>query len=148
MTGCINTEKALIYARSFVGLAARNLASTVSTESITIIPSKNNPTDGWRVVVYDFGIKSSILRYLSELGCHAILVPADTLAEEVVNLDPDAILLSNGPGDPQACFFPLEAIQKLLLYPIPLIGIMFRTPISGFVLRCLYCENEGGAPWR
>ncbi|MFQ5330209.1 MAG: carbamoyl phosphate synthase small subunit, partial [Thermodesulfobacteriota bacterium] len=67
-----------------------------------------------RVVVYDFGVKFNILRCLVQSGFDVTVVPASTPAEEVLKLNPDGILLSNGPGDPAAVTYGKENISKLV----------------------------------
>ena len=67
-----------------------------------------------RVVVYDFGVKFNILRNLVQSGFDVTVVPAATPAEEVLKLNPDGILLSNGPGDPSAVTYGKENISKLV----------------------------------
>ena len=53
------------------------------------------------MVAYDFGIKHNILRMLAREACRVTVVPAETSAEDVLELKPDGIFLSNGPGDPE-----------------------------------------------
>ncbi len=60
--------------------------------------SWNRPDAPFRVVAYDFGIKSNILRCLTGYGCDLTVVPATTSAEDVLAMNPDGIFLSNGPG--------------------------------------------------
>jgi len=60
---------------------------------------------------------------LHDKGCHITLVPAKTSAEDVLSLNPDGILLSNGPGDPAACDYAISATKKLLEASVPLFGI-------------------------
>jgi len=67
-----------------------------------------------RVVAYDYGIKRNILRRLTDWGCQVTVVPAATPAEAVLELQPDGIFLSNGPGDPAALPFIIAQVQKLL----------------------------------
>jgi carbamoyl-phosphate synthase small subunit len=67
-----------------------------------------------RVVAYDFGVKNNILRHLRERGCEVIVVPAYTPAEQALNLEPDGIFLSNGPGDPDAVSGASQEIAKLI----------------------------------
>src|SRR6202035_4154758 len=55
----------------------------------------------FHVVAYDYGIKQNILRKLRGEGCKVTVVPAQTLAEDVLALKPDGVFLSNGPGDPE-----------------------------------------------
>jgi carbamoyl-phosphate synthase small subunit len=66
------------------------------------------------VVVYDFGIKRNILRCLVDSGCRLTVVPASTSAAEVLSLRPDGVFLSNGPGDPAAVTYAVEAIRELI----------------------------------
>lgn len=68
------------------------------------------------MVAYDYGVKTNILRMLADRGCKLTVVPAETPAEKVLALNPDGVFLSNGPGDPAACDYAIEAV-KLLLKP-------------------------------
>jgi carbamoyl-phosphate synthase small subunit len=71
------------------------------------------PTDR-HVVAYDFGIKTNILRDLIHCGGRVTVVPSNTPAEEVLNLKPDGIFLSNGPGDPEAVDYAIRNVRSLL----------------------------------
>ena len=79
--------------------------------------------DSFHVVAYDFGVKSNILRMLTSRGCRITIVPATTSATEVLELQPDGVFLSNGPGDPEPCDYAITAITSLLSQSIPLFGI-------------------------
>ena len=68
----------------------------------------------WRVVVYDYGVKHNILRRLTSYGCQLTVVPASHPAEKVLEMDPDGIFLSNGPGDPAAVRYGIQNIKKLV----------------------------------
>ncbi len=59
-----------------------------------------NPNQGYNVVVIDFGLKHGILRQLSKRDCNVTVLPWDASAQDVINLDPDGVLLSTGPGSP------------------------------------------------
>jgi len=85
------------------------------------------------VVVYDFGIKFNILRNLVESGFDVTVVPAQTPAEEVLNMNPDGIILSNGPGDPQTVTYAIENTKKLLGKK-PIFGICLGHQILGLAL--------------
>lgn len=91
--------------------------------------------DGGRfhVVAYDFGIKRNILRLLAAQGCRVTVVPAITTAAEVLVLKPDGIFLSNGPGDPAACTYAIEAVRELLGQK-PIFGICLGHQILGLAL--------------
>ncbi len=68
----------------------------------------------FKVVVYDYGVKQNILRRLTLYGCDLTVVPAQYSAEDALNLNPDGIFLSNGPGDPEAVTYAIEIIKKLI----------------------------------
>ena len=86
-----------------------------------------------KVVAYDFGIKFNILRNLTEAGFHVTVVPAQTPAEAVLEMDPDGILLSNGPGDPETVTYAIENTRKLLGKK-PIFGICLGHQILGLAL--------------
>ena len=77
----------------------------------------------FHVVAYDFGVKKNILRMLSERGCKVTVVPAQTSAAEVQNLQPNGIFLSNGPGDPEPCDYAIAAAAALIESGVPVFGI-------------------------
>ena len=77
----------------------------------------------FRVVAYDLGVKSRSLRLLAERGCRVIVVPAGTPPEAVVELQPDGLFVSNGPGDPEAVEGTLETIRRLANAGTPVFGI-------------------------
>jgi len=85
------------------------------------------------VVVYDFGIKMNILRHLVNAGFDVTVVPAKTPAEEVIAMDPDGIVLSNGPGDPQTVTYAVET-TKNILEKKPILGICLGHQILGLAL--------------
>jgi carbamoyl-phosphate synthase small subunit len=86
------------------------------------------------VVAYDFGIKRGILRRLRSSGCRVDVVPAATPAREVLAMKPDGIFLSNGPGDPAAVDYAVEATRELCAAKVPLFGICLGHQILGLAL--------------
>jgi carbamoyl-phosphate synthase small subunit len=73
----------------------------------------------FHVVAYDFGLKHNSLRNLAALGCRVTVVPAHTLAEDVMALKPDGVWLSNGPGDPEPLTNVVANLKKLFSrYPV------------------------------
>jgi carbamoyl-phosphate synthase small subunit len=85
------------------------------------------------VVVYDFGVKFNILRNLVDAGFNVSVVPAHTPAEEVLEMNPDGILLSNGPGDPATVTYAIENTRKLIGKK-PIFGICLGHQILGIAL--------------
>ena len=100
-----------------------------------------------RLVVYDFGVKRNILRHLVEQGFDVTVVPARTPASEALALEPDAIFLSNGPGDPAAVEGVPEIVRELAERK-PLFGICLGHQILGRALggttRKLKFGHHGG----
>ena len=85
----------------------------------------------FRVVAYDLGMKRNILRLLTDAGCTVTVVPATTTAAEALALDPEGIFLSNGPGDPEACDYAVEASRGLMASGRPVFGICLGHQILG-----------------
>ncbi|HGC8137693.1 TPA: carbamoyl phosphate synthase small subunit [Streptococcus agalactiae] len=81
-----------------------------------------SPGVGKNIVLVDFGLKHSILRELSQRQCHITVVPHTTTAQEILNLNPDGVLLSNGPGNPEQLPNALQMIQEIQS-KIPIFGI-------------------------
>ena len=74
------------------------------------------------VVLWDFGAKANIQRELEKRGCAVTVVPASATAQEILNLNPDGLMLSNGPGDPTDNVDQIAEIAKLF-GRIPMFGI-------------------------
>lgn len=87
----------------------------------------------WRIVAYDFGIKHNILRLLSAYGFATTVVPATTPAADVLALRPDGVFLSNGPGDPAAVTYGIDALRQLL-GRVPIFGICLGHQLLGLAL--------------
>jgi len=137
--GCIQTGdnidpvQAVEKAKAFAGLAGMDLVKEVTitepkvwtrgtwTLSENAGAEKTDLTH--HVVAWDFGFKHNILRMLVDRGCKVTLVPATTPASEVLAMNPDGILLGNGPGDPAACDYAIESIAEVLKSDIPVFGI-------------------------
>jgi carbamoyl-phosphate synthase small subunit len=78
----------------------------------------------------DFGAKLGIIRELSQRNCDIIVVSQDTTAEEILLMNPDGIMLSNGPGDPEDVPHALEMINGLL-GKVPIFGICLGHQLIG-----------------
>ncbi len=131
-------------ARQIPSMAGLDLATRVSTKQRY---EWNKSVDGcspsdlvgqpreprFRVVAYDFGIKQNILRRLVYAGCRVTVVPALTTAEDVLELKPDGVFLSNGPGDPEP-LIEQAANAKRLIGRVPIFGICLGHQILGLAL--------------
>lgn len=76
-----------------------------------------------KVVLFDFGYKFNIRRELVKRGCDVIVVPAYTTAEQIKEMNPDGIMLSNGPGDPSENVEIVENLKEIMKLNIPIFGI-------------------------
>jgi len=140
MAGDIDVEKALEAARKFPGLKGMDLAKVVTTEKTYTWTEGQLDLDAnafvsvparFKVVAYDFGVKTNILRMLAERGCEVTVVPAQTPAAKVLALKPDGVFLSNGPGDPEPCDYAIEAIKTFIDVKIPTFGICLGHQLLG-----------------
>lgn len=140
MAGDIDVEKALEAARKFPGLKGMDLAKVVTTEKTYTWTESQLDLDAnafvsvparFKVVAYDFGVKTNILRMLAERGCEVTVVPAQTPAAEVLALKPDGVFLSNGPGDPEPCDYAIDAIKTFIDVKIPTFGICLGHQLLG-----------------
>ncbi|WP_377889309.1 carbamoyl phosphate synthase small subunit [Alkalihalobacillus sp. R86527] len=102
-------------------------------EQVSIKAPYASPGRGYRIVLVDFGMKHGILRELTKRKCDVVVVPSHTSAEEIVRLNPDGIMLSNGPGDPKDVPEAIDMI-KGVLGKIPLFGICLGHQL--FALAC------------
>ena len=89
------------------------------------------------IVLFDFGAKLNIQRELEKRGCKVTVVPYNTTAEEVLKMQPNGIMLSNGPGDPAENTGVIEEIRKLCDYgKIPIFGICLGHQMLALARDC------------
>ncbi|MCU1452781.1 MAG: carA, partial [Acidimicrobiales bacterium] len=125
-----------------------DLVSQVTTDVAYVIGSDRQP---FRVVAYDYGIKTTILRHLSGFA-HVEVVPASTPAADVLARKPHGVFLSNGPGDPATVPYAVEAIQQLL-GEVPVFGIclghqLLATALGGSIEKLPFGHHGGNHPVR
>jgi carbamoyl-phosphate synthase small subunit len=149
LKGVLTTEtgpgdaELIAQAREWHGLEGLDLVKTVTCgepykwvepigEQWNFISGDHDPPEpgALHVVAYDFGIKHNILRRLAAYGCRVTVVPATTPASQVLAMRPDGVLLSNGPGDPSALGYAVEATREFL-GKVPLFGICLGHQILG-----------------
>lgn len=132
--GDYDSDELIQMAKDSPGLVGRDLVKEVTcSEPYEWTEGEDLPEDAPHVVVYDFGAKLNILRCLHDVGCRVTVVPAHTPADEVMNMEPDGIMLSNGPGDPAAVTYAVDQIQELLGEK-PMFGICLGHQLLGRAL--------------
>jgi len=138
MKGCISSgknidaKKSIAMANDFEGLKNKDLAKVVSAQEEYIFNEGSYDLNEGKflysnkehhVVVYDYGVKKNILRMLVDRGCRLTVINAMTPAERVINMQPDGVFLSNGPGDPEPCDYAIKNVKEILNEEIPVFGI-------------------------
>ena len=107
----------------------------------------------YHVVAYDYGMKRNILRLFVENDCRVTVVPAETPAERVRELEPNGLFLSNGPGDPAAVDYAIRTIRDLADGSIPIFGIclghqLLGLALGGSTVKLPYGHRGGNHPVR
>jgi carbamoyl-phosphate synthase small subunit len=125
-----------------------DLASRVSTREMY---SWGNPQASYHIVAYDFGIKRNILRLFAEHDCRVTVVPAQTSAAETLDLHPNGVFLSNGPGDPAAVSYAPDTVRAIADSGIPIFGICLGHQILGLTygahtIKMPYGHRGGNHP--
>jgi carbamoyl-phosphate synthase small subunit len=132
LPGAFGTDEAAVRAAAAqaVGTDGVDLVAEVTVDEPYIVGDDDAP---FRVVAYDFGIKATILRKLVASGCRVEVVPAHTVAADVLARQPDGVFLANGPGDPAAVVGVAEQVAALL-GDVPVFGICLGHQIMGRAL--------------
>jgi len=142
--GQVDSKEAVARARKWEGLVGQDYASRVSCTSPYQWDPDSRLTCTWgvcervpaadlRVVAFDYGIKWNILRSLSLKGMRVTVVPARTTAREVLEMKPDGVFLSNGPADPAAVTYAVEAARELI-GKVPIMGICLGHQLLGLAV--------------
>ena len=144
MKGIISTDSKdvqslLAKVRAYPGLVGRDLVREVTCSTPYIwkkgaphtgkLPSKK-PVKKLRVVVLDCGVKYNILRLLENNGCEVLVLPASSSGKDILALKPNGVLLSNGPGDPAALPYIVDA-ARTVIGKVPVFGICLGHQIIG-----------------
>jgi carbamoyl-phosphate synthase small subunit len=113
-------------------MTGADLARVVSTsEPYTVSPPGQAR---YRVVAVDLGIKASTPRNLAARGCEVLVVPATATAGQILAASPDGVFFSNGPGDPAAATYAVDAMRGVLDSGVPVFGICLGSQILALAL--------------
>jgi len=118
---------------------------------VTCAEKRVIPGNGYKVALMDFGEKNNIDKSLNERGCEVTIYPAHTTAEEIISDNPDGIMLSNGPGNPEDNVSIIEEIKKLYQSNIPIFAICLGHQLmalanGGQTRRLKYGHRGGNHP--
>ncbi len=138
--------------RSQPPMEGLDLAAEASTPQRYVVPTATGETR-FRVLAYDFGVKSHSLRLLAQRGCEVTVLPADTPAEEIAAAGADGLFVSNGPGDPEAVGHALDTIRTLAENDVPVFGIclghqLIARAYGASTYKLLYGHRGGNHPVR
>ena len=124
-------QSALKKLASLPSYGSVNYVSEVSTPSpYTWDPTETPTLTTYNIIALDYGLKYNILRILNKLGCRVTVIPADTSAEDILQKDPDGLLLSPGPGDP-ALLGQISDTVRALVGVKPIMGICLGNQMLG-----------------
>ena len=141
----LDVESLVAKAKASPGLVGRDLVKEVTCPEQYRVPARGEKK--FRVVGFDFGVKSNILNSLAERGCEIIVLPASATADQVLSHNPDGIFLSNGPGDPRGVPHVVETVRRLIEVK-PTFGICLGHQLLGLALgaeiRKLKFGHHGG----
>ena len=128
----LSREEMVIKVRKVPQMSGAFLADDVSTKESYVIPAVGEMK--YRVAAIDLGIKGATPRLMSERGIEVHVMPSTTTFEEILELKPDGVFLSNGPGDPATMTGVVALVREILGAKIPIFGICFGHQIIGRAL--------------
>jgi carbamoyl-phosphate synthase small subunit len=141
----LDRDRLIKKAKTSLGLIGRDLVREVTCERPYQWKSSNHPNFSDfhsgpstlcfrpKVVVLDYGVKYNILRSLQDWNCEVVVLPASSSSESVLSYQPDGILLSNGPGDPEGVPYAIETVRQLIGKK-PIFGICLGHQLLGLAL--------------
>jgi carbamoyl-phosphate synthase small subunit len=131
--GLTESEKiqALEYLKAYPKMEGRNLAEELGIKQIEKLPAENKTLLNFAVI--DCGIKTNIVRELQKRGAAVTVVPSLYSADDILKLKPDAVMISNGPGDPAVLNKLIETIRQLI-GKVPVYGICLGHQLIGLAL--------------
>eukprot|EP00850_Spirogloea_muscicola_P000570 SM000002S05650 [mRNA] locus=s2:1379931:1383192:- [translate_table: standard] len=171
--GCLNgvlttdskkTDEELVETAKGFNILGKDLISPLSCEEPYVWEDKTE--DAWEfnrnlvadapdvvhIVAYDFGVKQNMLRRLASYGAKITVVPSTYAPEEVIALNPDGVLFSNGPGDPSAVPYAVENVKQVI-GKVPVFGIcmghqLLGQALGGTTFKMKFGHHGGNHPVR
>ena len=141
----LDPESLVARVRASERISEHNFVPDVSRKEIVTLPAQGERR--FRVVAFDCGVKQGILDGLTSRGCEVTVVPWDTPAEKVLEMDPDGVFFSNGPGDPEQVV-PTAAAARAIIGKKPVFGICLGNQLisiaAGSEIEKLPYGHHGG----
>lgn len=141
----LDPESLVARVRASERISEHNFVPDVSRKEIVTLPAQG--ARRFRVVAFDCGVKQGILDGLTSRGCEVTVVPWDTPAEKVLEMDPDGVFFSNGPGDPEQVG-PTAAAARAIIGKKPVFGICLGNQLisiaAGSEIEKLPYGHHGG----
>jgi carbamoyl-phosphate synthase small subunit len=115
-------------------MAGADLAREVSTETAYTVSPPGGVPVRYHVAAVDLGIKAATPQAMARRGCQVTVLPAASTAEDILALGPDGVFFSNGPGDPAAAGYAVDAVRGVLAHGVPVFGICLGSQVLGRAL--------------
>jgi len=128
----LSLEEMVSQVRASGSMSGAYLAKDVSTQRTYVVPAQGQKK--FVVAALDLGIKAATPRSMSERGIEVHVMPYDTTFQQIQELNPDGVFISNGPGDPSTMNDVVELVREVLSAKIPIFGICFGHQIFGRAL--------------
>ncbi len=128
----LSREEMVVEVRNAEAMSGAYLVKDVSTPTTYVVPAIGEKK--FTIAALDLGIKAATPRSLAERGVEVHVMPFNSTVKEIMNIKPDGVFLSNGPGDPSTMTDVIEVVRELLQSEIPIFGICFGHQILGRAL--------------
>ncbi len=115
-------------------MTGADLAREVSTQQSYVVSPPDGGPVRYRVAAVDLGIKAATPRSMAALGCEVHVLPATSTGADILAVSPDGVFFSNGPGDPAAIGYAVQAMQDVLATGTPVFGICLGSQVLGRAL--------------
>lgn len=133
-----NMEKALAKIKDY---SVRGVVDKVTTKEIVSyrpgdLNTDSNVSVSKKVAILDVGTKFNIARCLLKRGCEVTIFPARTNPEDILAINPDGIMLTNGPGDPKECTEVIQNLKSLYQSDVPIFAICLGHQLMALATGC------------
>jgi carbamoyl-phosphate synthase small subunit len=115
-------------------MVGADLAGVVTTPEPYLVRPPDGVPVRYRVAAVDLGIKAATPAAMARLGCEVSVLPATSTVDQIVATGPDGVFFSNGPGDPAACGYAVDALRGVLTAGVPVFGICLGSQVLGRAL--------------